>query len=205
LTVIDVNTGKYVGENNLEDTFFKTNLIASEEIAKQLRLRNIGGIVVVDFIDMTQESNRTKVIEHLKCSLKRDRTRTSQPVMTSLGLVEFTRKKTRSMINDIIMKECPYCHGDGHIFSEEYVIMRLRDALMSMFIDLDPKAVIVTLNPDVFNKLLTMRFLGKECETIWRGKRIYLIPDSQMHHEHFALRHDNSTVLTLPDESKLLY
>ncbi|MEG2454567.1 MAG: ribonuclease E/G, partial [Clostridia bacterium] len=144
LTVIDVNTGKYVGEDNLEDTFYKTNLIAAEEIAKQLRLRNIGGIVIVDFIDMTIEGNRAQVLEALKSALNRDRTRTSQPVMTTLGLVEFTRKKTRSSINDIILKSCPYCQGDGYIFSEEYVIMRIRDALIATFSDNDPKSVIIT-------------------------------------------------------------
>ncbi|MEG1612873.1 MAG: Rne/Rng family ribonuclease [Clostridia bacterium] len=205
LTVIDVNTGKYVGEDNLEDTFYKTNLIAAEEIAKQLRLRNIGGIVIVDFIDMTIEGNRAQVLEALKSALNRDRTRTSQPVMTTLGLVEFTRKKTRSSINDIILKSCPYCQGDGYIFSEEYVIMRIRDALIATFSDNDPKSVIITVNPDVFSKLFTLRYLEKDCLTMWKGKRIYIVPDSSTHHEHFTIVADNSTILSLPDDAKLLY
>ena len=205
LTVIDVNTGKYVGENDLESTFLKTNLIASEEIAKQLRLRNIGGIIIVDYIDMSLEQNRENVITHLKNCLKRDRTRTSQPVMTTLGLVEFTRKKTRSTIYEILFKMCPYCGGDGYIFSEEYMIMRMRDELIALFNDSDPKAVIVRMNPDMYSKLFTLRYLATDCATIWRGKRIYIIPDENIHHEKFEIMTDNSVILTLPDDAKLLY
>lgn len=205
LTVIDVNTGKYVGENDLESTFLKTNLIASEEIAKQLRLRNIGGIIVVDYIDMSMEQNRENVLTHLKNSLKRDRTRTSQPVMTTLGLVEFTRKKTRSTIYEILFKTCPYCNGDSYIFSEEYMIMRVRDALIALFNDSDPKSVIVKVNPDMFSKLFTLRYLAVDCATIWKGKRIYIVPDETMHHEKYEITTDNSVILTLPDQARLLY
>ncbi|MCQ2602572.1 MAG: Rne/Rng family ribonuclease, partial [Clostridia bacterium] len=103
LTVIDVNTGKFVGDKDLEDTVFKTNMVAAEEIAKQLRLRNISGIVVIDFIDMTVEEHKTEVIEHLKTALKKDRLKTSSVEMTSLGLVELTRKKTSLPVDDLML------------------------------------------------------------------------------------------------------
>lgn len=205
LTVIDVNTGKYVGEDNLEQTFLKTNLIAAREIAKQIRLRNIGGIIVVDFIDMAEPAHREQVVDELKTALKRDRIRTSQPIMTSLGLVELTRKKTRSSINDILLRECPYCHGDGYVFSEEHVIMRIREALINMFNDVNPGSVIITVHPDVFSKIFTMRYLESDCATIWKNKRIYIIPDSTLHHESFTAIPENSVILTLPATAKMLY
>lgn len=205
LTVIDVNTGKYVGENDLEKTFLNTNYLAAEEIAKQIKLRNIGGIVIIDFIDMSVEENRQKLLSAFERELKKDRVRTSRPVMTALGLVELTRKKTRSNIYDLILKECPYCQGDSYVFSEEYTIMRIREALINLFSDENPMAVIVTVNPDVFNKIFTLRYLDRECATMWKGRRIYIIPDEGLHHEKFSVEPTNQTVLTLPDNAKLLY
>ncbi len=205
LTVIDVNTGKYVGDNDLEKTFLNTNFLAAQEIAKQIRLRNIGGIVIIDFIDMEMDESRARLLAALEKELKKDRVRTSKPVMTTLGLVELTRKKTRSNIYDIVLRDCPYCQGDGYVFSEEYVIMKLREALMNLFSDDDPKNVIVTVNPDVFNKLFTMRYLERECTTMWKGKRIYVIPDSTLHHEKYNIEYNNEKVLTLPSTAKLLF
>ena len=205
LTAIDVNTGKYVGENDLEKTFLNTNYLAAEEIAKQLRLRNIGGIIVVDFIDMELAESRKKLLDAFEKELKKDRVRTSKPVMTTLGLVELTRKKTRSSIYDLLLEECPYCQGDGYVFSEEYVIMRIREAVMNLISDEDPMSVIVTVNPDVFNKLFTLRYLERECLTIWKGKRIYIIPDPLTHREKFSVTTSNEKVLTLPENAKLLY
>lgn len=205
LTAIDVNTGKYVGENDLEQTFLNTNFLAAEEIAKQLRLRNIGGIVIVDFIDMELEESRKKLLAAFEKELKKDRVRTSKPVMTTLGLVEVTRKKTRSSVYDLLLSECPYCQGDGFVFSEEYVIMRIREALMNLMSDEDPRSVIVTANPDVYNKIFALRYLERECKTIWKGKRIYIIPDALLHREKFSLSPTNESVLTLPENAKLLY
>lgn len=205
LTAIDVNTGKYVGENDLEQTFLNTNFLAAEEIAKQLRLRNIGGIVIVDFIDMELEESRKKLLAAFEKELKKDRVRTSKPVMTTLGLVEVTRKKTRSSVYDLLLSECPYCQGDGFVFSEEYVIMRIREALMNLMSDEDPRSVIVTANPDVYNKIFALRYLERECKTIWKGKRIYIIPDALLHREKFSLSPTNESVLSLPENAKLLY
>lgn len=118
LTAIDVNTGKYIGNIDFEDTIFKTNLEASYEIAKQLRLRDIGGIIIIDFIDMTREGDDEKVIEYLKECLKHDRMRTTVVGMTKLGLVEMTRKKVRNRLGTKLLTECPTCKGRGKIFIE---------------------------------------------------------------------------------------
>ncbi|NSW90602.1 MAG: Rne/Rng family ribonuclease [Firmicutes bacterium] len=113
LTVIDVNTGKYVGADNLENTVLKTNLEAANEIAKQLRLRDIGGIIIIDFIDMNNQMHKKMVIDELKNALKKDRTKTTVIGMTELGLIEMTRKKVSCDLSSIFIDECPYCSGTG--------------------------------------------------------------------------------------------
>jgi ribonuclease G len=119
LTVIDVNTGRYVGGNNLEQTVLKTNLDAAEEIALQLRLRDIGGIIIIDFIDMDKRENQKTVLEALKKALKKDRTKTTVVGMTGLGLIEMTRKKVRQELSSIMETDCSYCNGTGKVSSPQ--------------------------------------------------------------------------------------
>ncbi|MGI6668885.1 MAG: Rne/Rng family ribonuclease [Acetivibrionales bacterium] len=113
LTAIDVNTGKYVGKRCLEDTVLKTNLEAAEEIAKQLRLRDIGGIIIIDFIDMHEHKHQQMVLDALKNALKKDRVKTTVVGMTGLGLIEMTRKKVRQELSTLLSMDCPYCGGTG--------------------------------------------------------------------------------------------
>ncbi len=115
LTVVDVNTGKFVGDNSLEETVLKTNIEATKEIAKQLRLRDIGGIVIIDFIDMNDGEHQQMVLDSLKQSLKSDRTKTIVLGMTALGLVEMTRKKIRQELATVMKCDCPHCEGTGKI------------------------------------------------------------------------------------------
>ncbi|MDR1545668.1 MAG: Rne/Rng family ribonuclease [Deltaproteobacteria bacterium] len=117
LTVIDVNTGRYVGRRNLEETILKTNLEAVREIAYQLRLRNIGGLIVVDFIDMEKECSRDRVFQALKESLRRDKGKTKVLPMSDLGLIEMTRKRTRENIDRFLRQPCFYCQGQGFLLS----------------------------------------------------------------------------------------
>lgn len=117
LTVIDVNTAKYVGKKNIEKTILKTNIEAAEEIAKQIRIRNIGGIIIIDFIDMQEEENRNMVLNVLAKELKKDRVQTTVLGITKLGLVEMTRKKTGPSLTSILLTRCPYCEGRGVIQS----------------------------------------------------------------------------------------
>jgi ribonuclease G len=133
LTTIDVNTGGYVGGRNFDDTIFKTNLEATQAIARQLRLRNLGGIVIVDFIDMENLEHREAVLAELKRALARDRTRMTVNGFTQLGLVEMTRKRTRESLAHLLCEPCPTCSGRGSIKTARtvcYEILReiLREA-----------------------------------------------------------------------------
>ena len=113
MTTIDVNTGGFVGTRNFDDTIFKTNLEAAQSIARQLRLRNLGGIIVLDFIDMTSSAHRELVLAELKKALARDRTRMTVSQFTQLGLVEMTRKRTRESLAHVLCEPCPVCTGRG--------------------------------------------------------------------------------------------
>jgi ribonuclease E len=118
LTVIDVNTGKNVGRTNLEETVFRNNLEAAEEVARQLRLRDIGGIIVIDFIDMEIRSNREEVMRVFRDALARDKTRTQAFEMSELGLVEMTRKRISEGLVEAFSETCPTCHGRGFVLDE---------------------------------------------------------------------------------------
>ncbi len=204
LTAIDVNTGKYIGDNSLEATVYQTNLIAADEIARQLRLRNIGGIVIIDFIDMEEEAHRLAVVERLKEALKDDRSRCNVIGMTGLGLVELTRKKTRKETAASLNKNCPYCRGEGVIFSNDYIVMKLRCALLDLFSG-DYSSAIVELNTEICEYIFRSNALSRDVSKVWRDKRIYLVPHRTYHQEFFIVKGENSKVLDLPDTAKLLY
>ncbi|HHY40247.1 MAG TPA: Rne/Rng family ribonuclease, partial [Syntrophaceticus sp.] len=123
LTVIDVNTGKYTGTKNFAETVFRTNMEAVQEIVRQIRLRNLGGIIIIDFIDMELPEHRSEVIRQLEEELKKDKTRTCVLGLTQLGLLELTRKKVRPSLSSLLERSCPYCEGTGRVLSEESVSM----------------------------------------------------------------------------------
>jgi ribonuclease G len=128
LTVIDVNSGKFTGGKNLDDTIVKTNIEAAAEIARQVRLRDIGGIIVCDFIDMSSENDRNKVIKTLEDGLKKDRTRSTIQSFSPLGLLEFTRKRVGKDLAGQLRSTCPMCSGLGSVMSPETVtISTFRD------------------------------------------------------------------------------
>ena len=118
LTVIDVNTGKNVGKSNLEETVFRNNLEAAEEVARQLRLRDIGGIIVIDFVDMEIKSNRDETMKVFRDALARDKTRTQAFEMSELGLVEMTRKRISEGLVESFSDTCPTCHGRGFVLDD---------------------------------------------------------------------------------------
>ena len=127
LTTIDVNTGRFVGKKSPEETILETNLEAVREIVAQLRLRNLGGIIIVDFIDMEKEENRDKVFNTFKEELRKDRSRTNILKISELGLVEMTRKRVRDSIQRTLCTACPYCEGRGQVksaISVSYEAMR---------------------------------------------------------------------------------
>ena len=133
MTTIDVNTGGFVGVRNFDDTVFKTNLEAAQTIARQLRLRNLGGIIIIDFIDMDGDEHKTAVLAEFNKALERDHTRLTVNGFTALGLVEMTRKRTRESLAHILCEPCPTCSGRGEVKTARtvcYEILRelLREA-----------------------------------------------------------------------------
>ncbi len=126
MTTIDVNTGGFVGTRNFDETIFKTNLEATHIIARQLRLRNLGGIIIVDFIDMESEEHRAVVLNELAKALARDRTRVTLNGFTSLGLVEITRKRTRESLAHVLCEPCPTCQGRGEIKTSQTVCYEIQ-------------------------------------------------------------------------------
>jgi ribonuclease G len=120
MTTIDVNTGGFVGHRNLEDTIFRTNLEAAVAIARQLRLRNLGGIIIIDFIDMTEEQHRQSIMDTLSKEMEKDRTKSIVVGWTRLGLLEVTRKKVRDNLDVSFYMPCSVCNGKGRVFSSQH-------------------------------------------------------------------------------------
>ena len=148
LTVIDVNTGKYIGGHDLEETVLKTNMEAAKEIARQLRVRDIGGIIIIDFIDMHKAEHRSMVIDELKAALKNDRTKTTVLGLTGLGLVEMTRKKVRQDLDSVLNIGCPHCEGTGRIPSQ-WTILRQMEKDISRVASHTPNAENVSIRIDL--------------------------------------------------------
>lgn len=203
LTVIDVNTGRFIGGSNLEETVYNTNLVAADEIARQLRLRNIGGIIIIDFIDMDEAAHGEAVVERLKEALKDDRIKTAVLGMTPLGLVELTRKKKRGAVADVFTQPCPYCQGDGFVHSDELTAIKLRGAL-NRYININPQAqvLLVKVNPSVFGKLFSTKTNDERAYDIDR-LRIYLEPDELTHVQNFKIINLGKGIVDLPDMAKL--
>ncbi|HHT70990.1 MAG TPA: Rne/Rng family ribonuclease [Firmicutes bacterium] len=149
LTAIDVNTGKFVGSTSLQATVLKTNLEAVKEIARQIRLRNIGGIIVVDFIDMDDPSAKNQVVQALEKQLRRDKVKAQVLGLTKLGLVEITRKKERRSLESVFLRPCPYCDGKGKILSEQAVGLKVRREIHRLLAQQPVGALLVEAHPSV--------------------------------------------------------
>ena len=204
MTVIDVNTGKFIGEDCLEETVFETNLVAIREIARQVRLRNIGGLVAVDFIDMADETHRAAVDAALAEALAADRAKCRVQPMGDMCVSMFTRKRTGGDVLDFFLSPCTHCTQQGYVYSDRFLAITLRGDLLELFEE-GYGAAIVDLNGNFMKRLLQGGYLTSEANTIWKGKRIYLIPHEDWKEEKFIVRGDNSGVLSLPDNAKLLY
>ena len=150
LTAIDVNTGRFVGKRNQEETMLQTNLEAAQVVVEQLRLRNIGGLIIVDFIDMERAANRTKVTETLRAALKKDKTRSNMRKISELGLVQMTRKRTRESLQQQLCAPCDYCDGRGHRQSTPTITYNLiRQLHKEVATQPHAQAVTVYAHPDV--------------------------------------------------------
>jgi ribonuclease G len=149
LVSIDVNSGRYTGKKDPEKTVFKINTEAAREIARQMRLRDIGGIIVCDFIDMESRSNRDKVVQELRIHLARDRARTKAFALSELGLVEMTRQRVRPSHYQNMTEPCPMCGGTGRLFTPETTVRRIERAVKRMAVEGKKDSLIVKLHPDV--------------------------------------------------------
>jgi len=187
LTAVDVNTGRYVGKHNLEDTILKTNLEAVKEIAYQLRLRNIGGIIIIDFIDMEKEVNRDKVFTALEEALKADKSKTNILKMSELGLVEMTRKRVRESIGRLMCEPCPYCEGLGYIKSKTTVCQEIFRELRREMLDVHGSKVILTVHPQVADLLYDEERKGLEDLEKRFKKRITVRAKPGFHQEQFEV------------------
>ncbi len=186
-TVIDVNTGRYTGKKNLAETVFKTNMEAAEEIARQIRLRDIGGIIIVDFIDMYDERHRCQVLNKLNEAAKNDRLRTYVLGLTNLGLVEMTRKKVRQDLAAFLQQPCPYCSGSGRVLTPVVVGIKIEKELKKQLSVKDEEAVLLETHPEVAALLIgaggaNLKKLEEET-----GKCIYIRGNEETHMEKYRL------------------
>ncbi len=160
MTTIDVNTGGFVGHRNLEETIFKTNLEAAQAIARQLRLRNLGGIIIIDFIDMTQEEHKRQVMRALEKALERDHAKSHICDVSPLGLIEMTRKRTRESLEHTLCEPCPTCGGRGHIKTAETVCYEMFRELLRAARQFDARELLVLASQDVVDLLLDEESAG---------------------------------------------
>lgn len=188
LTVIDVNTGKYVGTTNLEDTVLNTNLEAALEIAHQIRLRDIGGIIIIDFIDMIALEHRARVLEVLEDACKKDKTKTNILGLTQLGLVEMTRKKSRQGLHSVMTRVCPYCEGAGRVSSEETVALKAKEEIIETADRTLAPGLLLDAHPLVAAQLIGAGgHILSELEKR-TGKRVLIRGMESMHLQDYKLR-----------------
>ncbi|MDX1561717.1 MAG: ribonuclease G [Gammaproteobacteria bacterium] len=154
MTTIDVNTGAYVGHRNLEETIFRTNLEAAVAIARQLRLRNLGGIIIIDFIDMQEDDHRKQVMQALTARLAHDHAKTQIMDVSPLGLVEMTRKRDRESLEHVLCQPCPSCNGRGFVKSAETVCYEIFREIMRQHGQFDVQEMLVLARPEVIERLL---------------------------------------------------
>ncbi|MCP4390530.1 MAG: ribonuclease G, partial [Gammaproteobacteria bacterium] len=155
MTTIDINTGAFVGHQNLEETIFKTNMEASQALARQLRLRNLGGIIIIDFIDMEHEDHKRQVLKSLEKYLDKDHAKTQVCEVSPLGLVEMTRKRTRESLEHVLCEPCKTCHGRGSIKTTETVCYEIfREILREARFYDEAQQLLVMANQDVVDCLL---------------------------------------------------
>ena len=161
LTTVDVNTGAFVSGRSFDDTIFKTNLEATQAIARQLRLRNLGGIVIVDFIDMDNDEHQSAVLAEFNKALSRDRTRVTVNGFTQLGLVEMTRKRTRESLAHVLCESCPTCSGRGEIKTAQTVCYEVLREIMRSARQFDAKEFRILASQSVID-----RFLDEESQSM---------------------------------------
>jgi ribonuclease G len=187
LTVVDVNTGRYVGRKDLEETIFKTNMEAVKEIAYQLRLRNIGGIIIIDFIDMEQESHREDVFNALQEAVKKDKSRSNILKVSEFGLVQMTRKRDRENISQMMCEPCLYCGGDGLLKSRRSICYEIFRKLSHEGPKMAGSSVTIKVHPGVADLMLKDETLNTENLEKETNKRFIIVADNEMYLEKYEI------------------
>jgi ribonuclease G len=187
LTTIDVNTGGYVGARNFDDTIFKTNLEAAQAIARQLRLRNLGGIIIVDFIDMVREDHQQSVLAEFRKQLSKDRTKTTVSGFTALGLVEMTRKRTRESLAHMLCEPCPTCGGRGQVKTARSVCYDVLREILREARQFNPKEFRVVASASVVEMLLDEESQHLADLSAFIGKPISLSAEPTMNPEQYDI------------------
>ena len=187
LVAVDVNTGKYVGKNRLEETILRTNLEAAVEIIRQVRLRDLGGIIVIDFIDMAEQASKDEVIKILQVEMQKDRAKSRMLQISEFGLVEITRQRTRRSLERVLCRPCPSCSGSGRLKSPETILWELLREIRRLGPMREGARVAARVNPDV------AAFLQGEGEDLLRGVAppawppLLVLPDPALRPEQFTL------------------
>jgi len=187
LTTVDVNTGGFVGARNFDETIFKTNLEAAGAIARQLRLRNLGGIVIADFIDMTREEHRESVLAEFRKQLARDRVKTMVSGYSALGLVEMTRKRTRESLAHMLCEPCPVCDGKGSVKTARTVTYDILREILREARQFNPREFRVIASPDVIDVLLDEESQHLAGLSDFIGKPISLQAEGAMSQEQYDI------------------
>jgi ribonuclease G len=185
MTTVDVNTGAFVGHRNLEDTIFNTNIEATQAIARQLRLRNLGGIIIIDFIDMQSEEHQRRVLHSLELALSRDRAKTNIHGFSALGLVEMTRKRTRESLEHILCSDCPVCQGRGSLKTVETVCFEVLREIVRVNRAYDADKFVVYASPQVKDALTNDEFHNLAEVQVFIGKQISVQTEPLYNQEQF--------------------
>jgi ribonuclease G len=190
LVAIDVNTGRYVGKKSsgrLEDTIVKTNMEAARETVRQIRLRDLGGIIVLDFIDMEEKKNRQKVAQAVEQELRKDRAPSKSVQVADFGLIIVTRKRVKSSLERLLTEPCPYCSGTGTIRTSATICYDILTEVKKVGADLDGYSLVLRVHPEIARALRDeSRMVFKELEQAV-GRPVTLRADEQLHHEQFDL------------------
>jgi ribonuclease G len=187
LTSIDVNTGKFVGKASLEDTIFKTNIEAVKEIAYQIMLRNIGGIIIIDFIDMEKEENRKKLFSVFQEAMCKDRAKCTILEVSELGLIQMTRKRVRESLERILCDTCPYCDGKGFIKSPTTVCYEIFMELRRIGLTQKNHKIMISANPQVADLIYDDEREGIEAIEKENGFKIIVKADKNFHQEYYEV------------------
>lgn len=187
LVAIDVNTGRYVGKHNLEETILKTNLEAVKEIAYQIRLRDIGGIIIIDFIDMEKKTSQEKVFNALSEAFKKDRSKTHILPISDMGLIQMTRKRTRKPLTRLLCEPCCYCDGEGYLSSRKTICYSIYREILKDSNDMIGERLTLKVNPEIADMLhgeerRIVSSLEKKIE-----KQIVIYPENDYHVEQYDI------------------